>query len=154
VSAFLHLFRLIGKLAVQAVVNYVSFCHTCLHKIQKRTNVPTIRQSEQYKRHRPEATLLYQLVERYYLGFTVNLAEQGKYLPKYVEREFDEFLRCGRLEYGFLRVVCGYCKHEKLVACSTSAGASVQAVEQDEWLKAQRCWLMISFEATRFAIGC
>jgi hypothetical protein len=22
------------------------------------------------------------------------MAEQGKYLPKYVEREFDEFLRC------------------------------------------------------------
>ncbi|MFT6271035.1 MAG: tyrosine-protein phosphatase YwqE [Alphaproteobacteria bacterium] len=90
----LHLFRLIGKPAVQAVVNYVSFCHTCLYKIQRRTNVPAIRQSEQYKRHRPETTLLYQLVERYYPSFTVNLAEQGKYLPKYVKREFDEFLRC------------------------------------------------------------
>jgi len=56
----LHLFQLIGKPAVQAVVNYVSFCHTCLHKIQRRTNVPTIRQSEQDKRHRPETTLLYQ----------------------------------------------------------------------------------------------
>ena len=64
------------------------------------------------------STLLYQLVERYYPEFTANLAEQGKYLPKYVEREFDEFLRCGRLEYGFLRVVCGDCKHEKLVAFS------------------------------------
>jgi ribosomal protein S27E len=73
---------------------------------------------QKYKRHRPENTLLYQLVERYYPEFTTNLAEQGKYLPKYVEREFDEFLRCGRLEYGFLRVVCGDCKHEKLVAFS------------------------------------
>ena len=75
-------------------------------------------QSEKYKRHRPETTLLYQLVERYYPDFIVNLAEQGKYLPKYVQREFDEFLRCGRLEHGFLRVVCGDCKHEKLVAFS------------------------------------
>jgi ribosomal protein S27E len=75
-------------------------------------------QSEKYKRHRPETTLLYQLVERYYPDFIANLAEQGKYLPKYVEREFDEFLRCGRLEHGFLRVVCGDCKHEKLVAFS------------------------------------
>jgi ribosomal protein S27E len=80
--------------------------------------VPAIQQSEQYKRHRPETTLLYQLVERYYPGFTVNLAEQDKYLPKYVEREFDEFLRCGPLEHGFLRVVCGDCKHAKLVAFS------------------------------------
>ncbi|MGK0411423.1 MAG: hypothetical protein ACJASB_003626, partial [Shewanella psychromarinicola] len=44
--------------------------------------------SEQYKRHRPETTLLYQLIERYYPDFTANLAEQGRYLPKYVEREF------------------------------------------------------------------
>jgi ribosomal protein S27E len=58
------------------------------------------------------------LVELYYPEFTDSLAEQGKYLPKYVEREFNEFLRCGRLEHGFLRVVCGDCKHEKLVAFS------------------------------------
>jgi hypothetical protein len=71
-----------------------------------------------YKRHRPETTLLYQLVEPYYPKFIASLAEQGKYLPKYVEREFDEFLRCGRPEYGFLRVIYGDCKHEKLVAFS------------------------------------
>jgi hypothetical protein len=27
-------------------------------------------------------------------------------LPEYVEREFEEYLRCGRLEHGFLRVRC------------------------------------------------
>lgn len=75
-------------------------------------------QSETYKRHRPEITLLYQLVERYYPDFIDNLAQQGRCLPNYVEREFDEFLRCGRLEHGFLRVVCGDCKNEKLVAFS------------------------------------
>jgi ribosomal protein S27E len=80
--------------------------------------VLALQQSETYKRHRPETTLLYQLIERYYPEFTYNLAEQGKYLPKYVELEFDEFLRCGQLEHGFLRVVCGDCKHEKLVAFS------------------------------------
>ena len=77
-----------------------------------------LQQSETYKRHRPETTLLYQLVERYYSVFNANLVDQGKYLPKYVEREFEEFLCCGRLEHGFLRVVCGDCKHEKLVAFS------------------------------------
>nr|WP_238526938.1 transposase zinc-binding domain-containing protein [Glaciecola nitratireducens] len=80
--------------------------------------VLAIQQEQKYKRNRPETTSLYQLVERYYPEFTTNLAERGKYLPKYVEREFDEFLRYGRLEYGFLRVVCGDCKHEKLVAFS------------------------------------
>ncbi|WP_435787369.1 transposase [Alteromonas sp.] len=77
-----------------------------------------LQQTAQYKRHRPENTLLYQLVERYYPQFTTTLAEQNRYLPNYVEREFDDFLRCGRLEHGFLRVACGHCKHEKLVAFS------------------------------------
>jgi hypothetical protein len=29
---------------------------------------------------------------------------QGKALPTYVEREFEAYLQCGRLEHGFLRV--------------------------------------------------
>ena len=62
--------------------------------------MPEIRQTEQYTRHRPATTLIYQLAEWYYPGFTLNLAEQNKYLPKYVEREFDEFLQCGRLDQG------------------------------------------------------
>jgi hypothetical protein len=35
-----------------------------------------------------------------------------------VQREFDEYLKCGRLEHGFLRVVCDGCHAEKLVAFS------------------------------------
>ena len=71
-----------------------------------------------YQRHRPEQTLLYQLVERQYPKFKEMLSHQGKSLPYHVEKEFDEFLKCGRLEHGFLRVVCDDCKHEKLVAFS------------------------------------
>ena len=77
-----------------------------------------IQQTAQYKRHRPENTLLYQLVERHYPEFLEHLSHQGKSLPRHVEKEFDEFLKCGRLEHGFLRVVCDDCKHEKLVAFS------------------------------------
>jgi len=101
--------------------------------------VLALQQSETYKYHRPETTLLYQLVERYYSVFNANLAKQGKYLPKYVEREFDEFLRCGRLENGFLRVVSGDCKHEKLVAFSCKLRGFALAVGQDEWLKVHPC---------------
>ena len=49
-----------------------------------------------YARHRPETTLLYRLVEQ----------------------EFDAYLKCGRLEKGFLRVSCEPCHAEKLVAFS------------------------------------
>ncbi len=46
------------------------------------------------------------------------LAEQGRSLPGYVVGEFEDYLKCGRLEHGFLRVRCESCHHEKLVAFS------------------------------------
>ena len=69
-------------------------------------------------RHRPERTLLYQLVEEYYPGFKAYLAAQGTDLPEYAEREFEAYLKCGRLEHGFLRVRCDSCRAEHLVAFS------------------------------------
>ena len=71
-----------------------------------------------YERHRPETTLLYQLVERHYPGFVAALAAKGRHLPGYVEQEFAAYLKCGRLEHGFLRVRCTACHAERLVAFS------------------------------------
>jgi len=31
---------------------------------------------------------------------------------------FRDYLRCGRLEYGFILIKCNVCRHEHLVACS------------------------------------
>jgi Transposase zinc-binding domain len=39
-------------------------------------------------------------------------------LPKFVKDEFDAFLECGILAHGFLRLRCGDCAHDKLVAFS------------------------------------
>ncbi len=44
---------------------------------------------------------------------------EGRPLPGHVRREFGEFLRCGRLEHGFLRVRCDSCHAERLVAFSS-----------------------------------
>src|SRR5680860_1781430 len=71
-----------------------------------------------YVRHRPETTLLYQVIQEYWPEFQAELASHGKYLPAYVTKEFDEYLKCGRLEHGFLRVKCESCHDEKLVAFS------------------------------------
>jgi hypothetical protein len=46
------------------------------------------------------------------------MADQGLPLPRYVRREFDEYLKCGRLEYGFLRLRCDTCHAERLLAFS------------------------------------
>ena len=83
-----------------------------------------------YVRHRPERTLFYQFVDEYYPAFKAHLATQGTDLPGYVEQEFEAYLKCGRLEDGFLRVRCECCYAEHLVAFSckgrgfcTSCGA-------------------------------
>jgi ribosomal protein S27E len=62
--------------------------------------------------------LLYQVVQEYWPEFQAELASHGKCLPAYVTKEFDGYLKCGRLEHGFLRVRCESCHDEKLVAFS------------------------------------
>jgi len=71
-----------------------------------------------YERHRPEHTLLYQLVEQYYPELVELMAIQGNPLPGYVRREFEGYLKCGRLEHGFLRLRCDTCHAEHLLAFS------------------------------------
>lgn len=39
-------------------------------------------------------------------------------LPEYMRREFEDYLKCGRLEHGFLRVQYEACHTEHLVAFS------------------------------------
>ena len=71
-----------------------------------------------YQRHRPEHTLLYQIVEQHYPAFVAHMAQHERPLPDYVQQEFEDYLRCGRLEHGFLRVRCDTCHAEHLVAFS------------------------------------
>jgi ribosomal protein S27E len=87
-----------------------------------------------YEHHQPEQTLLYQLVEAHYPALVDQLAQhdcmdaggrathgvvaEGKSLPDHVHREFEAYLKCGRLEHGFLRVRCDKCHFERLVAFS------------------------------------
>jgi hypothetical protein len=71
-----------------------------------------------FERHRPVQTLLYRLVEEYYPVFERQWAAEGKILPDYVRGDFEAYLKCGRLEHGFLRVRCESCHTEHLVAFS------------------------------------
>ncbi|SIR68912.1 transposase [Fluoribacter gormanii] len=71
-----------------------------------------------YERHRPEDTTLYQVISKHYADFLTYLSDVGKGLPSYVKREFEDYLKCGQLKHGFLRVRCDDCFDEKLVAFS------------------------------------
>jgi ribosomal protein S27E len=46
------------------------------------------------------------------------MTAQGKPLPLYVQQEFADYLKCGQLEHGFLRVQCTHCHLEHLLAFS------------------------------------
>ena len=74
--------------------------------------------TKNYQRHEPDKTILYRLIHDNHLDLDRYLSDQGKYLPGYVRREFDAYLKCGKLENGFLRVRCENCHHERLVAFS------------------------------------
>ena len=62
--------------------------------------------------------MLYGVVEEHLESFYQALGEQGTSLPAFVHAEFERYLRCGRLEHGFVRVKCTGCRHEHLVAFS------------------------------------
>jgi hypothetical protein len=75
---------------------------------------------QSYPTRNPSQTILYKVVQENLETF-LRMAEADpnrKALPEYVKREFFEYLRCGILANGFLRLQCTSCKHERLVAFS------------------------------------
>jgi hypothetical protein len=119
-----------------------------------------------YARHRPEETLLYQLVGQHYPAFLVAREAVGRPLPMYVQEEFEAYLKCGLLEWGFLRVRCEDCHAEKLVAfscqgrgfcpsCGARRMAETAALLTDEVLprKPLRQWVLSLPFALRFLLA-
>ena len=119
-----------------------------------------------YARHRPETTLLYRLVERYWPQLRRSRERAGRALPSYVEEEFDAYLKCGRLEEGFLRLRCEQCRAEKLVAfscrkrgfcpsCGARRMAETAALLADEVLPERplRQWVLSLPMALRFLLA-
>ena len=71
-----------------------------------------------YERHRPEHTPLYALIEEHYPCLVERLETEGVSLPHFVMKKLEAYLKCRRLEHGFLRAECETCRHEKRVAFS------------------------------------
>jgi hypothetical protein len=73
-----------------------------------------------YQRRQPEQTVLYRTIAAHLPTFLARPAQEdgtGGW-PVFVRREFDAYLKCGRLEYGLLRVRCGRCGDTTVVAFS------------------------------------
>jgi hypothetical protein len=74
----------------------------------------------EYKRHEPEQTILYSVVNEHapiFFDFIAGNPDR-KVLPDFVKREFDKFLSCGILSEGFVRLKCDACTHSIIVPFS------------------------------------
>jgi hypothetical protein len=72
-----------------------------------------------YQPRRSTETALHSLVRKHFETFLAHTRESyGAPLPKYVENEFREYLRCGDFADGFFRARCESCDHDLLVAFS------------------------------------
>ena len=79
----------------------------------------------------------------------MQLAEEGRMLPGYVQREFEDYLKCGRLEHGFLRVRCENCHEERLVAFSCT---SSRRFRRTAWILPE-LWNTSNVWAQIFVVG-
>src|SRR5215831_19393760 len=73
-----------------------------------------------YAPHDLSQTLLYRVVADHLETFLASLDTDpdARGLPAYVKREFYDYLQCGVLAYGFLRLGCDTCHKELLLAFS------------------------------------
>ena len=71
-------------------------------------------------RRRPEESVLFGVLAEHLESFLEDARQDPGQpgLPSFVERELREFLRCGVLAHGFLRVHCHTCGKDELVAFS------------------------------------
>ena len=72
----------------------------------------------EYERHKPEKTLLHEVVREQLEGFLASASHRDQPVPRFIEQELRAFLRCGVLAHGFLRLHCDDCGHDRLLAFS------------------------------------
>lgn len=74
---------------------------------------------KRYVRHEPESSVLYQVVQAWLETFLAIASEAYlRPLPRHVVEEFEKYLRCGILAWGFARAYCRSCGASMLVAFS------------------------------------
>ena len=88
-----------------------------VHLAPDHSHTDSAERRDGYRCRAPEESVLYQTVAEHWPAF-VERADEAGGLPRFVKREFQEYLRCGILEYGCLHWVCRQCGHSQLVAFS------------------------------------
>ena len=71
-----------------------------------------------YQRHTPETTVFYQTIARVWPGLFMEYAASDAPIADHIETEFERFLRCGILPYGFIRLKCTGCQGSRILGFS------------------------------------
>ena len=81
--------------------------------------------SVSYEPRAAAQSVLYRIVRDHLETFLAQAAHlrDGEGVPRFVEQEFRDFLRCGWLAGGFARFRCGSCGADRLIAFSCKARA-------------------------------
>ena len=75
-----------------------------------------------YTPRHPEDSLLYRVVAGNLESFLAAQQAQDRAVPSFVEEEFRSYLKCGQLEFGFLRLYCETCRKDRLLPFSCKGG--------------------------------
>jgi hypothetical protein len=71
-----------------------------------------------YKPRRPEKTVFFQVIKKYYKTWVKKSEKDNKKIPFYVHREFQGFIKCGILAHGFACAHCNACHNDFLIGFS------------------------------------
>ena len=71
-----------------------------------------------YRRRQPEETVLYKKLAANVETFIADREAEGRPVPERVAKEHRDYLKCGILQNGFIRVVCPNGDYETAVAYS------------------------------------
>lgn len=100
------------------------------------------RDTGRYQSHRPEQTLLYQIVDEYYPAFAALMAEQGKELPAMCNGNLKNFSNAGGWSMAFYGFAASLATPSTWSLSAVSVAVSARAVGRGGWPKVPPCWLM------------
>ena len=71
-----------------------------------------------YEQRTPQESRLYKIISNHWKTFCAERDIEGRSIPKFVVSEFEAYLRCGILAYGFGRIHCEKCNIDFVVPFS------------------------------------
>jgi len=101
------------------------------------------RDTGRYQSHRPEQTLLYQIVDEYYPAFAALMAETGKGIDRAMcNGNLKNFSNAGGWSMAFYGFAASLATPSTWSLSAVSVAVSARAVGRGGWPKVPPCWLM------------